>query len=218
MTDPKPLLTVGIPTVGRAEKLRHCVNSVLALAGCPVRVVLLFGDYTAYHHFPDIPGVFKFLQVPRRYYVADVNTLFAKMHQWEDLDFFAITNDDSEFVMPNWGIRTIDTLMNNFEDGMGVIEMFVSGMHDYLSRAKLFDEHYGGKLLPEHYVHFCADSERTMELRKNEQFVQFVPIKWGERIIRHEAYMVDDALSVENQEMWHARDHQVFEERKKLYE
>lgn len=211
------MITIGIPSINRLDSLRRCINSIAATIGTDFRICVGFSDEIGYNHLPPYPYVDKTLLLPREYYVKDLNRTFDFMKdtapEEEPLDYILITQDDSEFIKPGWGPLVVNSLHRNFPHGMGAIEMFnPNGFSNYITRASLFDQ-FDGKLLPEEYKHYFADSVRRQQLIDQGAFQAFNFSAPKDAIVHHPLYATTDPTGLEAREKWFDRDKAIYEKR-----
>lgn len=217
-------ITVGIPSRNRLDSLRRCINSIAATIGCNFRICVLFGDdELGYKFLPAYPYVQKKNVSPRGYYVKDVNRTLDFMRETATaeylLDYFVITQDDTEFVLPNWGNALISTLHRAFDNGYGAIDFFSQhGFSNVISRIAVFDNECDGKFLPEEYAHYFADSVRRQQLYDKNMFAWIDYKSPLECVCFHPHYATVDPTGLEARLRWFDQDEATFNARKKEYE
>jgi len=217
-------MDIGVLTRHRSIQLRTCVNSAIATVGCPAQVTIAFDDDRAgYESCVDWPGTSHLLLRPRHYYVRGVNALFHHMRrlaheQDRVLDYFCILNNDVEFVRGNWGPAGINYLSSKFPDGMGLVELVGPDvLGNYISRAALFDEHFGGRIAEPCYTMYFSDSELLNRLKQMGRYSHADLPSQGslpDKILQH--HVVHDSLRSEAFS-WFPVDRQVYDERAKLH-
>ena len=163
-----------------------------------------FDDDKSCYDAYNIPwGVAKFLIKPRTYYVGVMNEALNRLIG-RHYDVFVTANNDQEFFVPGWDTIALAALNQNFDDGMGVIEI---GSHEglsfntFISRTKFWTEHYDGKLFDPRFMQYFADAHRMKSLEENGWFLRLAP---G---LVH-TYAAYDEVKVEGFALW-ARDSDV---------
>ena len=174
-----PDLTVIIPSRGRLESLRRCVNSAIALATEPPSVIVYFDDdkecYEAYNQPPEVE---KALFGPERlYYVTTMNTALKDLIN-QEVDYFIVANNDQEFIEPGWDQIALDKFEEKFPDGEGVLEI---GNHEtlsyntFISRTQFWQEHFDSQLFDPRFVQYYADTERVDRLNCDDWLARLAP-------------------------------------------
>jgi len=212
----EPTITAGFLTRNRLPDLRRAVNSFIATVGVPFHVLVMFDDDSAgYNAYDPPPGVRKALVTMRHYYARGMNRMYQTMKEtFPDMDYFMVSNDDVEFLMPHWGVRTLNEFPNLFpNDQLGLLE--IGGLEErcahYVSRRALFDQHFDGLLAEPCYTMYYSDSELMQRLRTMNKYRV---IEQSNAICIH--YIVRDSLRYEVERWWHA-DKAEYERRAKLY-
>jgi len=96
----------------------------------------------------------------------------------DQCDVFVTANNDQEFFRPGWDTIAKAALEQNFEDGMGVVEI---GDHEglsfntFISRTKFWVEHYNGQLFDPRFTQYFADAHRMQDLEKHDEFLRLAP-------------------------------------------
>jgi hypothetical protein len=109
---------------------------------------------------------------PRHYYVRGMNELYNAMKRlYPEMHYFVISNDDAEWMAPDWGEMAIQTFEKLLPDGKGVLEMAdpTSCAH-YLSTREFFDEEFGGVLCRLEYTHYYSDSHLRHQLIDQKRY------------------------------------------------
>jgi len=202
-------LTLIIPSRGRLESLRRCVNSALAYAQDEVEILIGFdSDYNCYKAYKFSNKSFGVPFDHRQYYVSTVNRLFNEILLWEDVNLFAICNNDQEFIVPNWDRIAKNKFSEHFPDHMGVMEI---GNHPdmsyntFISSVWFWQKYYHGILFNPAFKQYYADTERLMSLEQNGHFARLYP---G---LVHTHTMFDEVWHEGRQ--WMERDRKVWEEK-----
>jgi len=204
--DHKPL-TLIIPSRGRLESLKRCVNSAIAYADQRPKICIFFDDCSEYYDaYNPPPQVFRYDMQPRAYYVKLINMAFHALSKGT-MDHFIICNNDQEFIESGWDIIAMDKLYEKWPDGMGVVEIGNGETLSYncfISRVEFWNKHYNGKLFDPRFKQYYADAERLACLNANEQFARIYPglvnthSCWDE--VKHSG------------RQWMARDKEVYED------
>lgn len=162
---------------GRLPSLRRTVNSALANAGVPINVQVFFDDdLPSYNAFEPPPGVSKHILTPRHYYVRGINKAFRHLVDL-GVDIFAVCNNDTEFIQPNWAAQAKADLFDTFEEGFGVAELSNAGgkLHTFVSRVPFYQREFGGQLFDPAYLQYYADRERMKQLEANNFRFHYIP-------------------------------------------
>ena len=202
-------ISIGILTRHRLSDLRRCATSAMATVGIPANVIIAFDDdLSNFRACPNWHWAMKFPLPMRHYYVRGMNVLFALMKQYNpNLDYFVVTNDDSEFLTPGWGEEAISTLHERFPDGMGVLELAHPDLcAHYVSRRAVFDAHFEGNLAHPEYTMYFSDNHLRNSLKDMDMFAS-IEGSGGKQIINH--YLSQDTLR-EDLRYWRQSDRKVY--------
>ena len=207
-------ITILIPTRRRPELLRRAMMSAVGTVHNRVRVVVGWDDdREGYEYCPEYLWLHKLLFPVRHYYVRAVNTLFNYcVDNFKDFDYFVVCNDDDEFRLPGWGPSAIEALHRQFEDGMGVMEMFAPGtLGHWISRKQFFIDNFKGRILEPCYTQYWADGELMDTLRHMKAYCAVQHEQ--QAVISHTKYGTVDALASEVRRAWWDLDAGLYHER-----
>jgi hypothetical protein len=209
-------LVVGFPSRKGLTAVRKCVNSIVATANMPTQIVIAFDDDDmSYRSCPNWPFVDTYLLRPRHYYCRAVNALFAHIEQAAEgtTDYFMLTHDDVEFMVPDWGNLALETYNSVFPDGAGILELFSPGLcSHYVSRVSFIRDKFNGRLADPVYTNYFSDSHMLNQCAE-EGWYGALLLEEGLNIINHDLYSTRDAASLEVQEAWFHRDKELYRER-----
>lgn len=211
---------LGILTRGRPGDLRRCITSALATANEQIGVVVAFDDdHVGWNTTPEYKGVSRTLLLPRHYYVRGMNALYRFLQKVaadnsETLEHFAVCNDDVEWLAPSWPQLVRETMVREFEDGQGVLELAdVDKCATYAGHAGLFARHFSNRLAEPCYTMYCSDTELLVRLRALDKW-RFVVHPTHGAVCRHAE--VRDALRTEVKR-WYESDRELYNERAAAY-
>jgi hypothetical protein len=170
-------------------------------------------DIEGHDYCPDYRWLHKVLMPVRHYYVRAVNTLYNYAKQnIPGFDYFIVCNDDDEFVRPGWGPQAIQELHRNFEDGMGVMEIFCPGaLGHWMSRTQFFEDNFKGRILEPCYTQYWADGELLDRLKHMGKYCAIAHEQHA--MISHYKYGTLDHLASEVRRAWWGIDMHIYGER-----
>ena len=178
--------------------LRHCINSAIINAGeTPIGVTIMFDDdVMTYESLPVMPGVNKLLLTPRHYYVRAANILYANLKaQWPTAKYFAIIDDDIEFMGYPWADEVIKQFHHIFSDGLGLMDLY-----EYRSCCQIFstfefvDQKLGGYPYDWTYLQFYHDEELRHKLDDMNKFACPGTVN-GQPVVIHKRDSVGGAIN-----------------------
>jgi hypothetical protein len=214
-----PKIVMGIVTRQRPAQLRTCITSALATCGVPLQFVVGFDDdYWGYQQCLTLDVVHPHLMMPRHYYVRGKNAVYAGARDLAEgnAEYFVLSNDDSEWLAPNWGHRAVSLLEKSFEGGQGVLELFANGhLAHFISRFDFLDEFTGGMIADPMYTMYFSDSHLRNLLVEQEKY-KAIHIKgskleeYHNRVVTHQLSITSDHLAFEVQCAWWEIDERVY--------
>ena len=214
-----PKIVMGIVTRQRPAQLRTCITSALATCGVPINFVVGFDDdYWGYQQCPTLSVVTPHLMVPRHYYVRGKNAVYdvANSLAVGKAEYFVLSNDDSEWLAPNWGMRAVNLLEQSFEDGQGALELFANGhLAHFISRFDFLNEFTGGTLADPMYTMYFSDSHLRNLLIEQDKY-KSIQVKgskieeYHNRVVTHQLSITSDHLAFEVQCAWWEIDEGIF--------
>jgi len=214
-----PKIVMGIVTRQRPRQLRTCITSALATCGVPINFVVGFDDdYWGYQQCLTLNVVKPYLMVPRHYYVRGKNAVYTEARNLAEgkADYFVLSNDDSEWLAPNWGARAVNLLEHSFEGGQGVLELFANGhLAHFISRFDFLDGFTNGLIADPKYTMYFSDSDLRNRLIEQDKYkaIQIKGSKLEEyhnRVVTHQLSITSDHLAFEVQCAWWDIDEAIF--------
>jgi hypothetical protein len=208
---------LGVLSRNRPDWVRRCVSSALATAGANLIVVTAFDDDpTGFAMMPEYPNTVLASLSPRHYYCAGMNELYGLMRETAErhgfpLDYFAVVNDDCEFLAPQWPDRMREFLDSHFPDGEGLAEFVgVDKCAHFASRAAFIDRAFDGKLAAPGYVMYCSDTELMWRAQKLGRYAYAIDPSPRVRVAVH--YEAWDAVRYESRR-WYVQDRALWDKR-----
>ena len=208
-------IAVGILSRLRPTNCRRCITSVVATIGCDHTIyVALDDDHISKQSLPHYRHCRYHVLQPRHYYVRGVNALFQWMKDsYQDLDYFLIINDDTEFLLLDWGPRILETFDKAYPDGMGLMELSgEGGCTNFITRREFIDSQFNGYIGNPVYTMYFSDSELLNRLKELGCYTRAY-IEGNYPVADHAAEKDYTRLEVRD---WYERDKKVYEERRKL--
>ncbi len=210
----------GIVTRHRPDDVRRCVTSAIATAGAPMRIAILYDDDpVSFDMCPRWPYAQAINVTPRHYYVRGKNRMYQLAKEMAgDAEYFVMSNDDSEWLRPDWLSSAQEALEKQFEDGMGIIEMFMSGhCAHWISKFKFIDEYLNGKLGDPRFTMYFSDTDMMLRTAGMDRYASIVPSgtmrdQYHNRIVAHKMAATADRTAYEVQSGWWEHDQAIFNE------
>lgn len=185
-----------------------------------MRVAIVFDDDpVSYDMCPRWPYAQAINVTPRHYYVRGKNRLYQLAKGMAgDTEYFVMSNDDSEWLRPGWLAAAEEALEKQFEDGMGILEMFMQGhCAHYITKFKFIDEYMDGRLGDLRYTMYFSDTDMMLKATDVKRYCAIVPEggmrdQYHGRIVAHKMSVTADRTAFEVQCGWWDQDQAVFNE------
>jgi hypothetical protein len=156
---------------------------------------------------------------PRHYYVRGKNAVYRLARTISDeCEYYVMSNDDSEWVRPGWLESAQGALEDHFEDGMGILELFMQGhCAHYITKFKFVDKYLDGRLGDPRFTMYFSDTDMLIKMQAINKYGAITfdgdwNHQYHSRIVNHQLDAKGDRTAYEVQSTWWHIDEQVFNE------
>ncbi len=167
-------IAIGILSRLRPVSLRRCITSIISTVGANYDIYVAYDDDSiSPSGIPPYPSYHPLVLQPRHYYVRALNALYSWMKaENENLDYFALINDDIEFTLVDWAKEVTRLMSESWSDGMGVVELCGrENCANIVTRKQFVEDELDGVIANSVYTMYFSDTELLNHLQAIKRIV-----------------------------------------------